>query len=276
MVTTSDLNNGGRVNFELGSEVRILELDGTIPSERYTVLQERSDRKGQALLKSASGREIKVHHRRVLPVSIDGKGFVLESGGKYASMCPKCGQVQSVEASADSASCSKCGPFQLHWLGVTPPMSEATAVTDQPVKAPKATKASAAAPKAAATKTDKAAAKAPKAPKAVKEVAAVDLASLAKTPSCELWTKGGVKFDHERIDLKAHVLICVENPARKLCFNTYNGALGKKANSLPIEAFLANKPVSGAKKTTPWFPVEDLEKQRAKLTKEGYEMKAGK
>ena len=124
---------------------------------------------------------------------------------------------------------------------------------------PKAQEAKTPKPEKAANKT---APKEPKAPKAVKEPVKIDLAALSKLKGCELWTKKNVKFDHERIDVQAHVLLFTGDNQRKLCFNTYNGALGKKTPPLPIEQFLSNDSKDAK---TPWFAVPDLEKERKKL-----------
>ena len=64
-----------------------------------------------------------------------------------------------------------------------------------------------------------------------------------------------------------HLLI-VDDNSRKLCFNTYNGTLGKRGNSLPIEAFQNDEMPEGKRL---WFHVKDVDKQRQKLSKDGYE-----
>lgn len=264
--TTLDTNTGGRVRFDKDTEVRILELDGTVSKTVYLVDQERSDRKGFVSLRERGGtRVVRVHHRRVLPLSVEGKAVVIESGDKFWALCPECGQTINVEAGSDTMDCSKCSKsFQLHWLGVKP-MAEAK-TAEKAEKAPKA-------PKEKTPKAEKAP-KAAKEPKPAKEPILVDLPALVKLKNCELWTKKNVKFDHERIDVQAHVLLFTGDSPRKLCFNTYNGALGKKASELPLEAFVAGTAVKGAKKETPWFPVADLEKARQKLQKAGYEVQA--
>ena len=98
----------------------------------------------------------------------------------------------------------------------------------------------------------------------------VDLKAIAKLQHCELWTKKQVKFDHPEWDVMAHVLIYAEGDhARKLCFNTYNGTLGKKCTSLPIEAFLSGTVQNGKQQ---WFKItDDLDKVRAQLKKAQYE-----
>ena len=109
----------------------------------------------------------------------------------------------------------------------------------------------------------------PKQPKPKVVPVTVDLKSLAALDDCELWTKKQIKFDHSDWDVAAHVLLFTGSHPRKLCFNTYNGTLGKKATALPIDEFVANRK-SGGK--APWFKVEDLEKVREKLRRQEYEL----
>ena len=101
----------------------------------------------------------------------------------------------------------------------------------------------------------------------------VDLASLAHKPNLELWTKKSVKFDHVEVDVQAHALIFTGDNPRKLCFNTYDGALGKKSTSLPVDSFIHDREVTTTDKAAhkPWFAIKDLDKARAQLKKNGYE-----
>lgn len=258
-----DTNLGGRVRFEVGSEVRYLELDGRV-SRLHLVQQERADRKGYVSLIQKDGTNVvRVRHSRILPASVDGKAVVIQVQDRACVLCPGDGHVQEVSASDAEFTCQQCGStFTLFWLGGKP-MADATKTRE---KAPKTEKAEKTAPAKAA--------KEPRPAKAVKEPTPIDFDAMAGLKHCELWTKGNVTFDHERIDVAAHILIYVpaagHGEPRKLCFNSYNGTLGKKAEELPIEAFVKNEPIKGAKKPTPWFTVNDLEKARAKMTKEGY------
>jgi hypothetical protein len=88
---------------------------------------------------------------------------------------------------------------------------------------------------------------------------------LKNRPNCILYTKKGIRFDHERIDVQAHVLLCVGENPRKMCFNTYNGQLGKD-NKLPdFDGFCAG----AASKT--FYKVACIDKEQKKLAKQGYE-----
>lgn len=262
-----DTNSGGRVSFAMGTPVRFIELDGSLSKSVYVTDQERSDRKGHVLLREQTGtRTVRVHYRRILiAAAVDGKAVVVESHDQLWALCPEEGQPVAVKAGDDAMVCPQCSKsYPLHWMGVKP-MADAAKTAEKPAKekGPKPEKAKAAAPKTAAPKRE---------PKPPREPITVDLNAMAKLPHCELYTKSNVKFDHHSIDVKAHVLLCVGTNPRKLCFNTYNGTLGKKATELPIDAFVKGETVKTGKKDTPWFPVPDLDKARTKLQKDGYEL----
>jgi hypothetical protein len=233
--TTLDTNTGGRVRFEKDMPVRILELDGTISAIVYTVDQERSDRKGLIQVREQnSTRMVRVHHRRVFPLSIEGKAVVVESGDKFWALCPDCGRVTAIEPGDVAINCPACSKtHSVHWLGVKPMADATTTDKAEKVKPPKAPKPD----KAAAPKAEKAP-KPEKEPKVVKEPVKIDVAALAKLKDCELWTKGNVKFDHERIDVQAHVLLFVGSNPRKLCFNTYNSDLDKARTKLQKDGYV--------------------------------------
>lgn len=250
------VNTGGRVTFSPQSEVRILRVDGKISPEVYIVDAEKSDRKGHITLKERGAtKSVKVHFRRVLPVSVEGQAAVIESGGKCRAICPNCNYIETVTAVSECLTCPSHGQFQLYWLGAKP-MTETVEK-----KTGKNREKSVAGPKPE------------RAPKVVRQPIVVDLDAIASNADCELWTKGDVAFDHERINVQSHTIIFTGTNPRKFCFNTYNGTLGKDADQLPIEEFLADKEVAGAKKSKPWFAVADLEKARTKLQKSGYEQR---
>lgn len=87
----------------------------------------------------------------------------------------------------------------------------------------------------------------------------------------ELWVKT-FSFDHPKVNTKAYVLLG-EAPNRKLCFNVFNGTLGKRSKDpvaeLELEAF---KTGSGGESSKPKYYIlkENLEKVRTKLIKDGY------
>jgi hypothetical protein len=264
-------NTGGRKTFKRSDRVRYLTLDGRISDDIYLIdpgtdeedagEYVRSDRKGHILLQQENGpkRTIKIQFRRVLPLGVDGKALVIESGDKYRAICPTCGCVKEI-TSGEAKLCCSCGEFSLHWLGAKPMTDSGTKATE---------------PATTTTETAETKPKAEKKPKAPKpappEPVKVDFAALIARDDCELWTKRNVKFDHPGVDVKAHALLFTGDEPRKLCFNTYDDKLGKKSPPLPVTEFVEDKEVPNAKRPKPWFAVKDLAKTRAKLTRDGYE-----
>lgn len=263
--TGDDMNTGGRISLKTGSKVRILMINGLVSTHDFIVGNpdaenkiERSDRKGYLTITDpVTNRSLKVHNRRILPTTVDGRAIVIESGGNYIAVCPNCGHADKIRAGADFANCPSCNIVNpLHWLGAKPVMTAETVETAEVT-----TQTEANTPKAE---------KAQRAARVVREPVVIDLAKIAATENCELYTKKNVRFDHARVDVQAHVLIFTGENPRKLCFNTYNGALGKKSTELPLNEFLTDSATSG-KKAKPWFSVSDVEKTREKLVRDGYE-----
>lgn len=255
------MNTGGRKSFTTGEPVRILELDGQISESIYLIDPEaeqkvvRADRKGHVNLEEqGSARKIKVHFRRILPTTVDNEAPVIESGDKFVALCPKCGEAIGVIPSSTEANCHTCGTFKLHWTGVKP-MTDATQTKE--------------ANKPDTKKKEKA--KTVKKRQPVREPITPDLDAIQALDNCELWVKAGVKFDHPTINVRSYTILFTGDNARKFCFNTYNGTLGKRADALPIDNFLADKPIKDAKNQRPWYSVADLDKIRIKLDKDGYE-----
>ena len=228
-------NTGGRKIFDCG-EARILQLDGKISDKVYIIRPEdnRSDSSGNLeILEKESGKVVKVHHRRILP--LEAFGCAAAFGDQNRAVCPKCGRL--FIPSEDGINCPDDGFFTLYWIGEKP----MTATKDEKKE------------------------KAPKVTKVVQEPIKIDLDQLLALENCELWIKP-VKFDHPGLDVNAYVLLNLdEDEPRKLCFNSYDGTLGKKGKPLPIEAFM-----SGHQKAN-IFGVKDIVKERTKLVNNGYE-----
>ena len=84
----------------------------------------------------------------------------------------------------------------------------------------------------------------------------------------ELWEKAQLHFDMPTMDVRAYALLA-DSPARQLCWNTYNGTLGKqrKRNDLPLTEFAANDQSASHQ----WHTLKySLEKARQILQKKGY------
>ena len=253
------INNGGRVTFEVGQEVRLLLADGTISNDVYVMETLRSDRKGHVLVKEKNtAKQLKVQHRRILPIAAFGKSAVIESAGKYRSICPKCTYIEVVTSGTEYITCPLHGQFDLFWIGVKPMTIEVEPHTDDcKDKKPSAEKRS----------------RPTQVVKPSKTATLADLDKIAAIQHCELWTKN-VQFDHEKFDVKSHVLLYIHGQPRKFCFNTYNGTLGKRSTDLPLTEFASNTLPVGAK-TKPWYSITDLNKVRDKLIKDGYTRHGG-
>ena len=233
-------NTGGRVDFSVDENVRIIDVDGRVTQKDYAICQARSDRRGQLqLIHRSTGKIRKVHHRRILPHDYqDGMAVVLETNNRYYALCPLCGFGEEI-SNHEHCDCKKCGELQLYWLSNKPDIIK------------------------------KSKPRISKVPSMPSKPTVIDLYKLSKIEKCELWTKKNVSFDHERIDVRSHILIYndEENP-RKYCFNTYNGTLGKKAKKLHIEEFIADEPIDSKKH---WFSIGDMAKTKEKLAKDGYD-----
>ena len=230
-----------------GTNVRILQINGTVSKEVY-IIDGEADRKGLVDLKQkGSPKTIKVIKSRVLPTSADGKAVVIESGDKYKVVCPDCdcvGMVTNADTWAGTCdACKECQKeFNLHWLGVKPMTEAITTKQEGPNMTIKSTKTA-----------------------TTVEPVRVNFEDLQNFG--ELYTKKGVRFDHHEIDVQSHVLLFTGENPRKLCFNTYDGCLGKKNKGLPLEDFKNNEQQSGKRL---WFDVKDVEKQQETLRKKGY------
>lgn len=245
---------GGRMTFEHGQRVRILTLNGNVSDEEYEIEVEKADRKGHiALIQVGTDRKVKVNQRRVLTNCAEGEAFVIESGDKYRAVCPKCSYVQEVTGSNDVMTCPIHGETQLHWKEGERPMAEATTTADKKEKSAKKEKPPAV-----------------KKEKPTRDPITVNFDELKNNGGFELWTKRSVQFDHEKIDVQAHVLLITGDNPRKFCFNTYDGTLGKKGKPIPVEAFLKDEAQDGDKK--PWYAVSDVDKAKTRLIKDGYEL----
>lgn len=275
-------NNGGRNKFPRGQAVRYISVQGRVSEEEYVIDPDNpnetivADRKGLVLLKSRDGKkEFRIQSRRILPVSVGNRIPVIESGNKYRAVCDKCQNVLEITGSMENITCHRCqATLPLFWIGDRPMndshANAATATTDTTVN--NVPKVKAKSPKPQAKHMDNTATTHREAKKE-SQAPTINLAELAQKPHLELWTKRSVKFDHVEVDVQAHALLFIGDNPRKLCFNTYDGALGKKATSLPIDAFIQDHEVSSSDKAAhkPWFQVKDLDKARAQLKKNGYE-----
>ncbi len=199
-------NHGGRVNYVVGERVIILNPDGTLSNEIYSIAESRSDRRGSVgLIHPITKTVVRVHNRRIMPPEVADKIVVIEVADKYYALCGKCGHRESYADGQPEYACPKClHKSDYHWLSERP-------LTQISKPAPKRNK---------------------------KVAIKVNMDELINLPDCELWSKKMI-FDHPEIDARTNVLVCLVGTPRKLVFNTYDGKLGKKANALPLDDFLA-------------------------------------
>ena len=240
---TSVENSGGRVIYKLHEEVKLLGIDGTISKNSYKIATEKSDRNGIVSLVDTMGKEVKVNFRRILPATTTAQACILEVGDKYKVVCPQCKYQDLVKHTDSTHTCSECGhAAECYWL-TSKPISVAT---PQAIKKEKPMKA-------------------------VVEQKPLDFQSIVSIEGIKLYTKKNVTFDHPKVDVKAHVIICtLTEPPRKLCFNTYNGTLGKKQASESQTGLPLNELMNGGENSK-FFSVKDLAAEEKRLTRNGYE-----
>lgn len=250
---------GGRMTFDPDVPVRILKMDGKISKERYTVETPRADNKGTVILKNPSGKIEKVRQSRIIASVEDGCAAVIPSNNKYYAVCPECPNVFDISPDNIRINCPEHGKFNLHWIGERP-MTTETENTSTEAEATTATTEETQTNETAQVSTVKTTKK--------KKVAEkVDLSKLASTKDCELWTKESVQFNHQRVAVASHVLIFTGEEPRKVCFNTYDGTLGKSGKQINVDAFVANDTESLSQ---PVYAVKNLEKERKTLAGKQY------
>ena len=251
-------NTGGRNKFPRGLKVRYITIQGSISAEEHLIDPNSekdvivADRKGLISIQN-DNQKLLVQSRRIVPFDANHKSPVIETNNKYRTICNNCSNVLEITGSIESIDCEKCGKnLTLFWNGERPVTEILETRTDGQTA------------KITSNKSGKKMTETPK---------KFDMGELTNHKNFELWTKRSVKFDHVEVDVQAHVLLFTADNPRKLCFNTYDGSLGKKATSLPIDAFAKDEAITTEKKAShkPWFYVKDIEKARAQLKKNGYD-----
>lgn len=212
------------------SSVKVLGIDGKILPNTYMV---QSVDNGYADLADHNGKTLeKVHVKRLYDAGFE-MAVLIDGGafdGNKRAICPKCNGISVFE---DKFVCSVDGEFEVTTIGDL----QMTTVKKTEQKEAKVTK----------TKQD--------------NTAKLDLAELKSHG--ELWVKNAA-FDHVQVTALAYTYI-VGN--RKFCFNTYNGALGKRAQPINVEHI--RNGVDGNGKPV-GYAVADLTKEHEKLKKNGF------
>jgi hypothetical protein len=221
-------------------QVRLLTPEGGISSELYEVIGP-ADRKNCIYVSDCNSKQSRVHKERVLPIDSLGKLAAVKQGDKLKTACPICSRI--LTADGNTAECPVHGKLQItsneHFNN-----PDKVSTTQQEKQM---------------SKTD--------------TTTTVDFTVVVQY-GVELWTKQQLKFSDPHTDVQSHVLIADE-PPRKLCFNTYNGALGKKKSNTE-ENFLAQLQafkdgVAVIPSGTSVYPLKGtLDDARKRLTKTGY------
>jgi hypothetical protein len=222
-------------------QTRLITSEGGVSDDLYEVIGP-ADRKHCVFAIGSNGDKVRIHRERLLPVDSNGKLVAVMHNGKLKAACPECSRTLVVLG--DSAECPVHGIKPItsheHLNGFNNPAVE----TEKEHVMPK------------------------------NEVTTIDLSTVAEFGS-ELWTKPQRKFSDPHTDVQSHVLLA-DNPPRKLCFNTYNGTLGKRKKSKTdstfaqqLQSFKDNVTMSPDGASV--YPLKStLDDARKKLEKTGY------
>ncbi len=210
---------------------RILNIDGSISSKLYDLIEETSTQR--ATLRSVGeSKEILVHKNRMIPVDKVDSAVCIVSGGVELAICPKCLTISKKTLDRDNFLCERgCGNYPYHNLG-----SNGLALRSRKIMELKC-----------------------------KNV--FNLEEVKKYPALRVWSKLN-KFNHPNIDSRSIIILHSSDKPRKLQFNTYNGSLGKKSPPLPLEAFDKNEAPQGK---CPWSIIASVDAEENRLKESGYE-----
>ncbi len=225
-------------------QFRLVSPIFTVTEEIYQFV-EGPDNKNMVTV-THGGTVVKVHKDRLVSLDEPGRAVPFTSDGVPIAICPGCRTRLPVESMGDTSiitcDCST-GVTQLVTTTVAQRLSigTKTAITDKEKPVTDAT------------------------------IPTVDLEHI-KGFGAELWCRDKVNFDHATVEVVAYVLLA-ENPDRKLCFQTYNGRLGKKDDAikrLALEQFRDNE-LHPEKQKSVGHPLKHgLDKEREQLQKAGY------
>ena len=239
------------------SQFRIITLDSKVSEETFQTIRP-SDNKNRIVIEGdESGARLTIHKNRVLSADSIGKAVALRKGSAVKAVCPKCSNV--IEVTGNKIVCPDHGEFE-------------TTSHDQKLQSVNMVKRSKPQKDRSKNTMDDQtndAAIATGTPATDTNIGTIVDLDEIKGYGDELWTKPQLNFDHVSMDVRAHVLLS-DNPVRKLCFNTYDGTLGKKKQleDLHLEEFKGNKPIQDKKF---WHALKGtLDDARQHLEKKGY------
>ncbi len=190
------------------------------------------------IINSISNKQEVVHKRRILPVDCVNKVIIITVSGKYTITCPISNCILEPLISNGSGVCPDHGTFDVYLHDSAQLPTSQSSVERVSIKR-----------------------------EIQMQGVNVDLEALKQYG--EIYVKK-VAFNHSAYDVKTY-LIVAHDPPRKICFNLYNGALGKKSKDpvaeLGLEAFKANDTSDSKHKVYVFKSEEELNKELAK----GYE-----
>ncbi len=255
MTSTQDTPKAKAIR-KVGSQfVRVLGADDVIGDKIFEV-DDGPDHKGNFVLLSPSTtnnqKRQKVHVSRLLPVQSPSAEIVRHNGTILYISCPQCQHDTPVEVGMRRVTCQCHRSCSLNWETVPVLVRPAPQTDYKPVQAAKAVTR-----RPATAKT----------PQIAKQINNIDFDFLKK--HCELWTKGGINFDHGGFDVKAHIIVIYgEAEHRKLSFNSYNGTWGKKAKDKDVKLFIDETKTNN--KHQWYYFASSRDELHAKLKKNGY------
>lgn len=188
--------------------VRYLTLDHKPSLDEYVVMSKPSIRGMVPMRNVRTGETITIQKRRILPLNTAGKAIAASHANKTTIACPIPQCILELQIlDTQTASCGEHGTFAIYPYNVDslPPQS-----TNQQVSKP--------------ARKEK-----------IMSNVQVDLEEIKKYG--ELWVRRS-EFNHAAFDVRSYVLVA-DGPPRKLCFNTYNGSLGKRSKNFIEELRLA-------------------------------------
>ena len=228
-------------------QVQVVSPDWFILPDHYET-DGVADRKNIVTVLDSSGKPTRVHKHRLVPASDMDRYAAVKAGNRLKAVCPHCGR--HIEIIDHQATCP------IHGTKSVVSNAELRASATERTKEPTEMTA-----------------------KAESSIPLVDLTKVA-TFGDELWTNNNLKFSDPKTDAKAHALISVrDGVVRKLCFNTYNGTLGKRKGDpvelLHLQDFKDGKELPKDNGVMIYVLKGTLEQARAKLKKSGYTLAGG-
>ena len=222
--------------------VQLVNPDGFISEDSYETDGE-ADRKNIVNVLDSSGKAQRVHKRRLVPASDTDRYAAVKAGNRLKAICPHCGR--HLDIIDRKATCP------IHGQKDVVSNEDLHNDTTKPMRENKEMEMST---------------------KQQESIPVVDIALVA-TFGTELWTNNNLKFSDPKTDAKAHALLA-ENPLRKLCFNTYNGTLGKRHGDpiaiLHLHEFLQGVELPKTIGIMVYHLKGTIEQARMKLKKSGY------